>query len=133
MRAPPSSSIPNQPALNTIEPLHETVKTDVIDVENPEKTLVVETPEGERDETKQVDPRQTDIDPVTPIQTELDKNDTINDTVPSTLDTPNMPSGMTNIQQLRDARAAHILNWPEDDPIQILKLNKQRYLLARFP
>ena len=99
MKRPVTSSIPDQPASTTSIPVQHVVKTDVTGTENPEKTLVVETPAGERNETGQVDTLQDDIDAVEPLQTVMDKDDTLNDTVPSTSNTPDMPNGMANVQQ----------------------------------
>jgi hypothetical protein len=61
MKRPVTSSIPDQPASTPIKPVQQVVKTDATDAENPEKTLVVETPAGERDETIRVDTHQTNI------------------------------------------------------------------------
>jgi len=73
--------------------------TDVTDVENPEKPLVAETPAGDGDTPQHDDPPQSTIDAVTPLQTEIVNDDTVNDTIHPTLD---MTTGMANVQQLRD-------------------------------
>jgi hypothetical protein len=100
MKRPDTPPDMTQRGPTTVKVTQEGDENDVTGVDNEENTLVVETPAGGGSGSGQVESPPATLDRVEPLQTVSDKVDAPIESHPVTSSTPNMPSGIENVQQL---------------------------------